>query len=141
VEFPVALLVGWHQHPLSALRIPPLFPPALLPGLHYLRPRTRAVVLEALMVVIVALHWWAVAWVLRRKERFARWVKLPVIGVTVGGAVCAVACLVPRDWGVSDLLAFVAFGVAMIGWIWIFSASAVYAVWSAYLWVYQRAHA
>jgi hypothetical protein len=141
VEFPVALLVGWYQHPLSALGNPPLFPPALLPGLHYLRPRTRAVVLEALMVAIVALHWWAVAWVLRRQKRFARWVKLPVIGVTVGGVVCAVACLAPRDWMVSGLLALVALGVAMIGWIWVFSASAAYVVWSAYLWVYHRVHA
>jgi hypothetical protein len=141
VEFPVALLVGWYRHPMSALDNPPLFPPALLPGTHYFRLRTRTVVLEALMIAIVALHWWAVAWVLRRKERFARWVKLPVIGMTIGGIVCAVACSVPRDWRLSDVLALVGLGAAMIGWIWVFSATAVYAVWSAYLWVYRRVHA
>jgi hypothetical protein len=139
VEFPVALLVGWYQHPMSAQAIPPLSP-GLLPGTHRLRVHTRILVFEALMIAIVALHWWVVARVLKRKERFARWVRIPVIAITVGGIVCALACLPPRGWRAADVVALTALMVVMIGWAWIFGASVVYAVWSMCRGAYNSVH-
>jgi hypothetical protein len=138
VELPVAFLVGWYHHPLSAQNVPPLLPLGLLLGTHHLGLHTRIIVFEALMIAIVALHWQIVVWVLRRKARFARWVRIPIIGITAGGVLCALGCLLPHGSRLPDLVALLALGGAAIGWVFAFGASAVYIVWSTCGYVDQR---
>jgi hypothetical protein len=138
VELPVAVLVGWYHHPLSTQDGPPPLPIGLVPGTHHLGPHTRVIVFEALMIAIVALHWQIVVWVLSLKERFARWTRIPIIGITAGGVLCALACLPPHDSCLPDIVGLPALCLATIGWVFAFGASAVYAVWSTYRYLDQR---
>jgi hypothetical protein len=140
VELPVALLVGWYKHPLSISAAPPLLPLVLLPGVHNLQVHTRILFLDGMVIALVALQWWVVAQVMRRKERFARWVRRPIIGITVAGVVCAVACLPPNEWHSAELIAMFSAFTALIGWLWVIGASALLMGRSVWQWGCARVH-
>ena len=141
VELPMAALAGWYKHPLTLPPSPPLLPPGLLPGVHHLQLHTRILFLDGLMIALVALHWWLVAQVLRRKEQFARWVWRPILVITIAGVVSALACLPPHGWHFPELIVMLSVLAALIGWLWAIGASAVSVAWSAYQWGYRRVHA
>jgi hypothetical protein len=140
VELPGALLVGWYKHPLSISAGPPLLPLGLLPGVHHLQLRTRIFFLDGLLIALVALHWWIVAQLLRRKQRFARWVRRPIIGITFAGVICAVACLPPHEGHFAELIVMFSAFAAAIGWLWAIGATALLMGRSAWQWGYARAH-
>ncbi len=118
IEFPIAALVGWYQHPTGPTATDPtLLPPGLIPGIHRIPMHRRIMVIEGFMISLVAAFWWFVAKFLKRKERFGRCIRIPVLVFTGAGWVCAVACLLPSDWRVTDVVAGLSALVGAMGWL------------------------
>ncbi len=136
IEMPVAALVGWYQCPMG-VRDGSLLPIELFPGAHHIPFLPRIVVLDTLMIALVGLHWWLIGRLLKRHERLARWVKIPVIAVTSIGVIWAIVCLLPR-WEWIRVPAGFAMILVVFSWAWIFGASLVLTIRAAHVSVQRR---
>jgi hypothetical protein len=124
-ELPVALTIGWYQHPLSLTQPQPLFPPSLLPGVDRLHLHARILVLEAVLIIAIASFWWLVGIGLRRWTGLARWIDAPVWVITFGGMICAVCSALQLGRAVA-IIAMAFLLVVVLGWVVLLVISVAY---------------
>ncbi len=136
-ELPVNLLVGWYMHP-AADRDYSLFPIGFFPGVRHISYKARIVVLDTLMIALVGLHWWLVGRLLKRHDRLARWVKIPVVAVTSVGVVWAIVFLLPKWEWIRIPVGLTTTPTIILAWLWIFGASVTLIVRAGWMGLQRR---